>query len=173
METYAEARELVENPDFRKQKRTALQGLTDDMIDPPIRDIIRKLNGLPHCFTLQCCYGHFVYEGQSDPHNLERLPATDDISEIEYRLAYVAFCVDNNDAGRRLLDRFREIATGNSEYVQFLSAEWFWERQVNSYAVQVMPDRHKNKDTAMINYREALQVQAVRDRVYEGLMGMF
>ena len=59
METYAEPKPFVDNPDFYLQKRENIEGLTDGMIDPPILDIVKALNSLPFCFTLQCCFGHF------------------------------------------------------------------------------------------------------------------
>jgi len=169
LETYAEAKEPVDNPDFTDQKRSSLTGLTNTTIDSPILDIVRKMNELPHCFTLQCCFGHFVYTGQDNPHDLKPLPETNDIGRIEYRLAYIAFCVENNDAGRDLLRRYREIADADPEYVQFLSADWFWQRHVNSFAIQVMPVRFKDRDTAEISYEEALRVQAARDNMYRRL----
>jgi len=89
METYTEPKDLVENPQYQDQRRKNLAGLSDDMIDEPIIGLINALNKLPHCYTLQCCYGHFVYNGQKDPHNLGPLPETDTIRKVEYRIAYI------------------------------------------------------------------------------------
>lgn len=96
METFTELKELAENPHYQAQKQKILFDLTDDMIDMPIIDLINGFNKLPHCFTLQSCYGHFIYNGQKDPHNLEALPVTDTITRVEYRIAYIAFCIKNS-----------------------------------------------------------------------------
>lgn len=74
METYTKLKELVENPRYRIQKQKSLEGFTDNMIDTPIIEIVNGFNKLPCCFTLQSCYGHFVYDGQTDIHNVEPLP---------------------------------------------------------------------------------------------------
>ncbi len=66
METLIAPRKLVRNPDFEKQKQKSLAYLSDDMIDSPIIEIINNLNKLSYLFTLQCCYGHFLYNGQRD-----------------------------------------------------------------------------------------------------------
>ncbi len=39
----------------------------------------------------------------------------------------------------------RQIPAIDPEYIQFGCAEWFWEAQVNSYALQVEPMRHMTK----------------------------
>ena len=141
METFTESKELVENPHYQDQRQKSLAGLSDDMIDEPIIELINGFNKLPYCFTLQSCYGHFIYSGQNDPHYLEPLPMTDTIARVEYRIAYIAFCIDNSDLGRMLFDDLKGIADIDPENIQFCCAEWFWKRQVNSYALQVEPDR--------------------------------
>lgn len=77
METFTELKALVENPHYQVQRQKSLVGLHDGMIDKPIIALIKALNKLPYCFTLQCCYGHFIYSGQNDPHNLESLPLSE------------------------------------------------------------------------------------------------
>lgn len=91
METFTELKKPLENPHFHKQKQEALCELADDMIDKPIVNLIKGFNELPCCFTLQCCYGHFVYNGQKDTNNLDPLLAKEIITEVEYRIAYIAF----------------------------------------------------------------------------------
>ena len=71
METFTEPKTWVENPQYRDQRQKSLASLSDDMIDEPIIELIHAFNERPYCFTLQSCYGHFVYSGQNDPHNLE------------------------------------------------------------------------------------------------------
>ena len=169
METYTIPKELVKNPDFEAQKQETLAGLKREMIDVPIVAHIEALNRLPYCFTLQCCYGHFLYISQPDPQNLAPLPVTEAISQVEYRIAYLAFCVENSLPGRRLLQALESLTAIDPDNIQFCSAEWFWERQANSYALQVEPERYKHQDKATLEYVEALHIQGVRDKFYEQL----
>lgn len=141
------------------------------MIDTPIIGLIKGLNKLPYCFTLQSCYGHFVCNGQNDTHNLYPLPATEISTQIEYRVAYIAFCIEDSSLGRGFFEALKEITAIDPENVQFCCAEWFWERQINSYALQVEPDRFKRKDTAIIDFKEAVKIERIRNiffnRLYE------
>jgi hypothetical protein len=166
LETFTEPKALVENPHYRDQRQRSLAGLSDDMIDKPIIELINAFNKLPYCFTLQSCYGHFIYSGQNNPHNLEPLPITDTIARVKYRIAYIAFCIENSDSGRMLFDALKEIAVIDPENIQFCCAEWFWKRQVNSYALQVEPDRFKFEDTAILNYKEALKIEKIRNEFF-------
>lgn len=171
METLTELKELAENLYFRVQKQKTLYDLTDDMIDLPIIDLINGFNTLPYCFTLQSCYGHFVLNDQKENHNLAPLPVSGTIEKVVYRIAYIAFCIENIHLGRELFESFKQIVAIDPENIQFCCAEWFWERQVNSYALQVEPDRFNLKDTAMVDFKEALHIEKVRneffDRLYE------
>jgi len=166
LETFTERKELVKNPHYQKQRRESLAGLSDDMIDEPIVDIINGFNKLPYCFTMQSCYGHFVYDDQKDPYNLEPLPATDSVDRVEYRIAYLCLCIQNSALGRRLLESLSEISAIDPQNIQLCCAAWFWERQVNSYALQVEPDRFKHKDTAMLDYGEALHIEKTRNEFF-------
>ena len=161
----------MENPGYQEQKRKTLCDLTDEMIDKPIIDLINGFNKLPYCFTLQSCYGHFLYDGQKNSNNLEPLPVTGSISKVEYRIAYVAFCIENSLLGKELFEALKEITAVDPENVQFCCAEWFWERQVNSYVLQVEPDRFKRKDAVKVDFMEALHIERIRNeffvRLYE------
>jgi hypothetical protein len=143
------------------------------MIDEPIVGLIRDINKQPHCFTLQCCYGHFVYEGQNDPNNLDPLPVTDTIGEVEYRIAYICLCIENSTAGRGFLKILNGITEIDPENIQFCCAEWFWERHLNTYALQVEPDRFKRQDTAEIDYKEALHIEKIRNEFFHKLREIF
>ena len=173
METFIELKEFAKNPHYQEQKQKTLSDLTDDMIDMPIIDLINGYNKLPYCFTLQSCYGHFVYNGQKDLHNLESLPVKGTVDKIEYRIAYVAFCIENSAAGRGLFETLKEVTSIDPENIQFCCAEWFWNKQINSYALQVEPDRFKRQDTAIIDFKEALHIERIRNiffiRLYEFL----
>jgi hypothetical protein len=169
VETYADLKELVENPFYREQRQRTLAGLRDDMIDAPIVDIVKGLNELPCCFTLQCCCGHFVHSNQLDPHNLDPLPVADIMNRVEYRIAYVSLCVENSVSGRELIEILRGVTALDPENVQFFCAEWFWERQVNSYALQVMPGRFKHLDSTVLAHEEALRVERLRNEFFQQL----
>lgn len=171
METFIDLKELSENPDYQSQKQKILSDLNDDMIDMPIVGLINGFNKLPYCFTLQSCYGHFVYNGQKDKHSLDPLPAKGIIAKVEYRIAYIALCIESNASGRGLFEVLKGIADIDPENIQFSCAEWFWKRQINSYALQVEPDGFKRKDTAILDFMEALHIEKIRNtffiRLYE------
>ena len=173
METFTESKKLVKNLRYQEQRQESLASLTDSIIDIPLIELIKDINNLPYCFTLQCCYGHFIYTGQNDTHNLEPLPHTDKIDRVEYRIAYIAFCIENSAAGRSLIAALNRITDIDSENIQFCSAEWFWERQVNSYALQVEPDRFKHKDKVILDYREALHIEKIRNEFFVQLKELF
>ena len=166
MKTFTEPRVLTGNPHYHDQREKNLASLSDAMIDAPIVKLIAAFNRMPHCFTLQCCYGHFVYSGQEDPHNLEPLPVTDTIARVEYRIAYICFCIENSASGRRLSEALKEITAIDPENIQFCCAEWFWRRQVNSYALQVEPDTYKDRDEAVLPYKEALHIEETRNEFF-------
>jgi hypothetical protein len=163
MKTYTEPKDMVENPHYAMQRQKSLLDLTMVEIDKPMLEIIRDFRELPYCFTLQCCYGHFLYKGQEDLHNLDRLPLTTSLDRVEYRIAYLALCIEFNEQGRMLMEDLQSITKIDQENIQFCSADWFWKRQVNSYALQVEPDRFKHEDRATLNYQEALRIEKVRD----------
>lgn len=166
METFTEPKKMVSNPGYQDQRRKTLANLKEGMVEAPIIELIDAFNRLPFCFTLQSCYGHFIYEGQDDIHSLEPLPVTDTISQVTYRIAYVCFCVDNSGKGRGFLAVLEGIEEIDPGYIQLCSAEWFWRRQVNSFALQVQTDRYKHEDRAILDYREALHVEKIRNRFY-------
>jgi len=94
------------------------------------------------------------------------LPITNSIAKVEYRIAYVGFCIENSDSGRKLFEALKGITDVNPENIQFCCAKWFWKRQVNSYALQVEPDRFKDKDKAILDYREALLIEKIRNEFF-------
>ena len=59
------------------------------------------------------------------------------------------------------------------ENVQFCCADWFWKRQVNSYALQVEPDRFKYNDEAILDHKEALHIEKIRDVFFQRLYELF
>ena len=169
METFTELKDFVDNPRYHEQRQRMVQDLDIDLIDAPIVDIVNGFTKLPYCFTLQSCYGHFLYNGQTNPQNVEPLPASGNITSVEYRIAYVALCIEDSKPGRRLFDDLREVPAIDPDHIQFGCAEWFWKRQVNSYALQVEPERHMTQDTAQVGYQEALHIEKVRNRFFARL----
>ncbi len=163
METFTDLKDLAENPRYQAQKQRIMFDLNDDMIDMPILNLIREFNKLPYCFTLQSCYGHFVYNSQKDVHNLNPLPDKVIIGNVKYRIAYIVFCIENSAAGRWLIEALKKITDIDPENIQFCCAEWFWKTQINSYALQVEPDRFKCKDMALLDFKEALHIEKVRN----------
>ncbi|OGP62778.1 MAG: hypothetical protein A2V65_10375 [Deltaproteobacteria bacterium RBG_13_49_15] len=166
METFTEVKELVENPHYPDQRRKALADLSDAVIDAPIIDLIHAFNTLAYCFTMQSCYGHFLYDGQKNPHSLDPLPNTDTVAIVEYRIAYICLCVENSDSGKKLLEVLSRVTAIDPDNVQICCAEWFWERQINSFALQVEPERFKHQDRAELNYTEALKIEKIRNEFF-------
>jgi hypothetical protein len=172
LETFTEPKQLVENPHFSKQREKSLADLKHAVIDKPMVEIVDRLNKIPYCFTMQSCYGHFLYSGQDDPDNLNIRPVWSSIVGVEYRIAYLAFCVENSDSGKRLLEALKEITVIDPENIQFCCAEWFWEQQVNSYALQVEPERFKHLDSVELDYAEALHIEKIRNEFFTQLKAM-
>ena len=173
METITEFKPLVKNPFFLQQREKSLNQLDINTIDAPIKEIIKAFSNLPYCFTLQSCYGHFLYDNQKNPNNIEPLPELDKISQVEYRIAYIALCIWNNQQGRMLLQELKNIPEIDPDYVQFGCADWFWEQQVNSYVLQVEPERYKTKDKITVNFQEALHIEKVRNKFFRRFEKMF
>jgi len=164
VETFTEPKGFVDNPRYVQQRQASLAAMDIGTIDAPIVDIVKSFQALPCCFTLQSCYGHFIHAAQQDRTNTERLPISDGAAPVTYRIAYVALCLENSPEGKELLEDLRDIPTSDPECIQFGSAEWFWSRQVNSYVLQVEPEKFKDKDQAFIDYQEALHIQEIRDK---------
>jgi len=166
LETFTEPKELKEYSRYQEQRQKILADLTDDMIDAPIIDLINGFNKLPYCFTLQSCYGHFIYNSQKDSYNCEPLPTSDTITKVDYKIAYICFCIENSELGRGLHEALRGITAIDPVNIQFCCADWFWKKQVNSYALQVEPDRFKHKDRAILDYKEALYIENLRNKFF-------
>lgn len=169
MKTFTALKDFVDNAHFDKHRQKSLSQLDFETIDPPIIEIIRGFSNLPYCFTLQSCYGHFVHEFQQDSKNIEPLPAASIISKIEYRIAYLALCIQNNEKGKKLFQDLQRIPNIDPEYIQFGSAEWFWKQHVNSYALQVEPKRLMTRDRIFVDYDKALRIEKVRNEFFNAM----
>ena len=64
------------------------------------------------------------------------------------------------------LEALKEITVIDTENIQFCCAEWFWKRQVNSYALQVESERFKYQDRAKLDYKEALHIEKIRNTFF-------
>ena len=170
METFTDLKDFVDNPYFHDQRKECLSKLDIERIDTPIVELISGLAKLDCCFTVQSCYGHFLYNSQKDPFNVEPIPASSSISDVDYKIAYIALCIENSKQGKLMFQHLKDIPTIDPEYVQFGCAEWFWESQVNSYALQVEPIRHMTKDRLSVDYQEALHIEKIRDKFFAHLI---
>ena len=169
METYTKVKDFVPNPHYLEQRQASLNTLDFNTIDPPIVQVMRDFARLPYCFTLQSCHGHFLYDHQRNPKNIAPIPISEHIEHVDYRIAYIALCIQNSGLGEKLFHELKKIPLIDQAYIQFGCAEWFWKRLVNSYVLQVQPDRFKTKDRFRVSYQEALHIQEVRDRFYRRL----
>ncbi|MDJ0621874.1 MAG: hypothetical protein QNJ17_02845 [Desulfocapsaceae bacterium] len=169
METFIQPKELVPNSGYQSQRKRVLAKLSPAMIEKPLADIVNGFNSLPQCFTLQCCYGHFTYEGQEDPINVQPLPVRSTLTDVEYRIAYLALCVENSTSGKSLLGMLKEIPTVSPDNIQFGSAEWFWQQQINSYVLQVEPHRFRDEDKVTVEYSEAIFIEKTRNNFFRRL----
>ena len=172
METFTIARDFIDDPGFETRRAESLRSLDLKAIDAPLADIITRLGRLPYCFTLQCCWGHFVHSGQTDPHGLEPLADYSEDTTAKYRIAYLAVCIQKNEAGSRLHTDLKEVVRIEPRYIQFGSADWFWRQHTNSYVLQVEPERFKFQDTAVVGITEALDIQSIRDRMFEAIQNI-
>ena len=97
MKTFTKLKAFVDDPHYYEKREESLCKLQISTIDAPIVEIIKDFAKLTYCFTLQSCYGHFIHKGQENPKNVEPLSLSDfdKTSSIEYRIAYLALCIQN------------------------------------------------------------------------------
>lgn len=164
MQTFVPSIPLQNISNFAQTKAQTLLDLNKDPIDTPIKDIVMSLNALPYCYTIQCCWGHFVSTSQPDKHNLAVVKKKDIDEKIEYRIAYLALSLENTPAGKAFLDKMEKIPTRiDSSYVQFGCAQWFLQRHANSYVLQVQPSDRAHVDSMTVLREEALLIQSTRN----------
>jgi hypothetical protein len=168
LETFTAPKEFVADNRYLQDRQEALEALALQVIDRPIVELIEGFTRLPYCFTLQSCYGHFLCASGQDSSNLERLPPRYE-GEVNYRIAYLALCLENSPRGRKLRDSLQVVSAFDQDYVQFGSADWFWERHCNSYVLQVEPVRHRTKDQVVVKHSEALYLERIRDLFFINL----
>lgn len=166
METFSKVRDFTDHPDYTRDRLNVLSEIKLENLDVPIRDIVIAFGKLAQCFTLQSCYGHFVWGEQPEALNLAVLPLQNQ-DPVRYRIAYLALCIEQSARGRYLRDRLAKICEIDDEYVQFGSPTWFWKQYPNSYALQVEPRRFALLDEALLEHSEALHVQSVRELFFQ------
>ncbi len=166
METFTKFRPLVANPDFARQRSEALASLDLTQVDEPLRELVAALNGRDDCFTLQCCWGHFLPPGAEDERSLTAPPPRGK-GELEYRVAYVALAL-RDDAGE-WLETLRGLRDAEPRFVQFGCAEWFWERQVDSYVLQVGLKKYRRRDRMTLDGKQARLISHARTRLFREL----
>ncbi len=171
METFCAAKDLRENPGFAQKKQRSLRELDPGILDPEMKDLVVACNQIPHCYTLQSCSGHIVIPRDAPPEDWQRLPVTEPPGKAMYQLAYLALVVRDDADGRGLLDGLAAIATTNPDFIQMGSADWFWKEQgqVNSYVLQVSPQRFQHQDHFEMQCEEAFLWLAARGEFMAGL----
>ena len=177
METFTHAKPFTRHPGYAADREKAHRELAEEMIrgsiDTPLLPLIREWIPIHHCFTVQCCFGHFVHDLEPDTENL--VPPSrykGKIETVRYRLAYVAVCIQNNSHGKEMFADLEDLAADNPDYIQFGSADWFWERLVNTYCIQLEPERLKNADSGVITLDEALHLETLREHFFQRLAGI-
>lgn len=169
METYTKLKAFIANPHYQAQREASLAELDLALVDAPLRGIVDGLNHLAYCFTLQACCGHFLYPGQLYEKNTEPLPLAGDVASVDYRIAYLALCIQEGEGGSALLADLAGLRSIAPSCVQVGCAEWFWARQVNSFVLQIGPEAHRGRDRIRIGYGEARGLEQVRNAVLAGL----
>ena len=128
--------------------------------------MVRAFLPLTHAFTLQCCHGHFLCEPGQDEHRLAPIPEAH-TGPVRYRIAYVAFCLEDSARGRAFGEALARLTAVDPAFVQYGSADWFWEQWPNSYTLQVEPEEHRFQDQAVLTAAEARHTQEVSDRFFD------
>lgn len=166
METFTGLKDFVDNPHYLEQRQKSLRSLDMSTIDVPIVEIIDNFAKLSYCFPLQSCFGHFLYNNQKDEKNCEPLPDSGDIACVEYRIAYLVLCFQDSDEGRQLVNELSKVPAMDPDAIQFGCAEWFWKDYLNSFALQVEPERYKTKDRCSLSFPEALHIEKIRNEFF-------
>ena len=144
--------------------------LSSGAIDTPFMPLVKSIREIPYCYTLQSCFGHFVLSDGTERYRIEDIrDSLDENTLIHFKIPYLAFCVENNESGRSFVDDLKAVQRIDPEYIQFGCAEWFWDYCVNSYVLQVEPERHANEDSCDVRLEEAVHLESMRDRFYNAV----
>ena len=171
MKTFTDPKPFVSHPEYEKDRASTLLELDHIIriggIDPPLVPLLQECALLSHFFTIQSCYGHFVHENEPDIKNTSKLSLyRGDVERVEYRLAYIAFCIRDCVEGHIFFQDIQKIPAIDPLYIQFGSAIWFRDRLANTYVIQVEPDRSMYEDSVFVDFDEGLHLEKVRDRFF-------
>jgi hypothetical protein len=78
--------------------------------------------------------------------------------DIEYR---------HTEKGKKFLDDLKQLKSIDKHYIQIGCADWFWDQQVNSFVLQIEPERFKYQDKCLIDYHEGIYLENVRNKFFE------
>lgn len=171
METFTPPKQFIPHPEFAKERAMALRRL-EELIrlaepDPPLIPLLRQFMQVPVCFTVQSCYGHFVYSQSPGDRNLAPVSSfPDGVQQLRYRLAYMVFCIEDNVHGHALYDDLQSMTAIDPLYIQFGSAEWFWDMTPNTYVVQLEPLSGACQDSVIVKLDEAIHLERLRERFF-------
>jgi hypothetical protein len=168
MNTFTALKPFTINTGFSRQREVSHYNFSKVQIDPPVNNLLYMIKKLPYCYSIQSCCGHFVY-GNKDLINTDKLPELPPDERIEYRIAYLAFCIEDSREGKIFFNELKKIPELDEDYIQFGCAEWFWNMQPNSYILQVEPERFSDMDKILVSYPEAVHIELVRNKFIEYL----
>ncbi len=157
METFINPKKMIEDDSFSEKRRRTLGKLHISAIDPQIRDIIKGIEAVPYCYTVQSCHGHIIVESP-DRSQVKRIDPESALPDNGlYQIAYLALVLENSESGRSLYQSMVDISLLDNDFIQFGSAEWFWKNQgfCNSYVIQVAPYRFRHLDRFNMSGAEA------------------
>lgn len=175
METFTSPRLFVPHLDYWTDRERLLEGLRQEIaknaIDAPLLPLVRECMTIPHCFTMQCCFGHFVHRLEPDTENLVPISRyTQEVGSIRYRIAYLALCLQDSPGGHAMYAELEKIAGLDPAFIQFGSADWFWDQVPNTYCIQLEPERMKEEDSGEVTWEEALKIERLKDPFFAGIM---
>jgi hypothetical protein len=177
METFTPPRPFITHQDYRRDRERTLQNLSQEIlknaIDPPLLPLVQECISIPHCFTLQCCYGHFVHRLAPDLENLVPISSIrEPVGPIRYRIAYLVLCIENSRNGRSLYHDLAGMTEMDLMFIQFGSADWFWDQMPNTYCIQLEPERLKEEDSGLVSWEEALRIEELRTPFFAELVNI-
>ena len=112
-------------------------------------------------------YGYRQWHSRSDPiSELVQTILSQNTSDVNSHRAFGSLLASFPDWQDIVQANLKAIAVLEPAYIQFGSAEWFWERCVNSYILQVEPERSKYKDSVNVSFKEGLFIEKIRDQFF-------
>lgn len=158
----------MDNQGYEKNRFAALETLRNliarGRIDPPLVELHELFSRVPHGYTIQSCFGHFVHEWEPDEDTTASLaPYNGMVQTVFYRIAIIAFVLEKSKKESMLCHDNRTLTVKCPEYIQFGSAGWFWVLSVKSCQIQVAPEQEKQIDCFWVTYKEALLLENFRD----------